>query len=171
MKKIYLLLLILTCFPISAVSQNFQDVLGRNDDIDMVIVTKEMFELITEIDSDNKADMKSFYGSLNFLESFSTINPDAARLINDAAEKYIRSHGMKLLTKIKDQRKTAELYYIPGKEKGYAKELLILINYASGKTGLLYVKGQINMRKISLLAIQSTGLDRTILKQAENSVK
>jgi hypothetical protein len=164
-------MLTLTVLSGNVFAQTFQKALGESNDIDMVIVTKDMFDLITEIDSDKKHEMKSFYGKLNFLESYTTINSGAARLINSEVKKYIRSKGMKLLTKIKDQQKNAELYYVPAEEKGYAEELLIIINYASGKTSLLFVKGHINMRRISLLALQSTGLDRSLLKQAEQSVK
>ncbi len=170
MNKFYFFSLFFLMVKLGVTAQAFQNEFSGDEHIDMVIVTEDMFDLITEIDSDDKTEMKSFFGQLKYLANFATENPVASNKINLSVNRRIRSQGFKLLTKIKDERKDAVLYYIPAGRRGYAKELLLLINYSNGKTTLLVVKGNINMRRISLLALQTTQLDPELLKQAEKSV-
>ncbi len=171
MKKIFFILYLAIFFISTASAQVFQKTLGENENIDMVIVTKDMFSLITEIDSENKDDIKNFYGKLDYLATYTARDRNPSLQIEKEAKKYVASKGMKLLTKIKNARNSSELYYIPSNKKGYARELLLLIRYTNGKTTLLYVKGDINMKKLSLLALQATGLDRNVLREAEKAVK
>ena len=153
------------------IAQEFEQSLGNDDNVDMVLVTKDMFNLITEIDAENKNELKDFYGNLEYLATYSADQSPAAARIYDEALAYVRAKNMRLLTKIKDQNKTAEFYYLPATRKGYAKELVLVIRYANGHTSLMQVKGNINMRKISLLALQATMLDASLLKKAEQSVQ
>jgi len=169
MRFFYVLLILLVFNSLHA--QEFEQSLGNDDNVDMVLVTKDMFNLITEIDAENKNELKDFYGSLEYLATYSADRSPAANKIYDEALAYVRSKNMRLLTKIKDQNKTAEFYYLPAARKGYAKELVLVIRYANGHTSLMQVKGNINMRKISLLALQATMLDASLLKKAEQSVQ
>jgi len=169
MRKLLLLLtVILTNWTFA---QEFEKTLGNRDDVDMVLVTKDMFALITEIDTKNNRELKDFYGRLDYLATFSSDRPETSQQIYNQGKQYALRKRMRLLTKIKDQDKVAEFYYLPGSEPGYAKELILLIRYPKGQSSLMQVKGNINMKKISLLALQATMLETSLLKEAEKSVR
>ncbi len=167
-KNILSAILFFALLPVTA--QEFEN-LSNEENIDMVLVTRDMFELITEMDSGNQNDMKNFYNQLEYLASFGSSDPKSAGKIVSKAGNYIKRKSFKLLTKIKDENKTAEFFYIPSGKAGYAKELLLLIRFSNGKTSLLHVKGNINMKRLSLLALQATMLDKTVLKKAEKAVR
>jgi hypothetical protein len=155
----------------SGYGQHFEKIFGNDDRIDMVVVTQEMFSLITEINSSDKQELTDFYNQLTYLGSFHTSDPQAGLKLKTETMRYIQSHKMKLLVKIKDTRKDALLYYIPSTKEGYAKEIVLLVHYSDGSTSLLTVKGKINMKKISLLALQATMIDQSILKEAERKIQ
>jgi len=169
MKKSFFVLLIALFIFQTSHSQSLEEKFSSDDNIDMVLVTRDMFELISEIDSDKKSDLKNFYSRLEYLATFSSDNPASADKIYREGLAYVRQKGMRLLTKIKDADKIAEFYYIPASEKGHARELILLIRYPNGRASLLHVIGNINMRKLSLLALQATMLEAGLLKQAEQA--
>ncbi len=168
MRKIYLLVLFSGIFQFLQ-GQYFERKFESNDNVDMVVVTKDMFSLINEIGSSKDGDLKNFYAQLEYLGMFGSTASSGA--LKSEAMQYVAQNGMKLLVKIKNPNKIATFYYIPDTKKGYAKELLLLIEYSGEKrVSVLHVMGHINMKKISLLALQATRIDRDILKKAEESV-
>ncbi len=170
MKKIYFLLIFMGISGFVR-GQYFEQKFEDNDEVDMVVVTKDMFSLINEIGSSKDKDLKNFYAQLQYLGMFGSSNPDVAFQLKSEARNYVSSKGMKLLVKIKNPGKIANFYYIPDTQKGFAKELLLVVEFPGEKrVSVLHVTGHINMKKISLLALQATGIDREILKEAEKAV-
>ncbi|NPA43257.1 MAG: DUF4252 domain-containing protein [Chlorobi bacterium] len=148
-------------------AQEFERIFARDDHVDMVLVTKDMFDLITEIDANNREELRDFFGKLEYLAIFNTDRPETAARLLAEGKKHIRARGMRMLTRIKENGKDAEFYYIPAPSKGYARELILMIRYPDGRASLMQVKGNINMRKISLLALQATMLESSLLRRAE----
>ena len=146
--------------------QEFEQMFGQNPEVDMVIITPDMFDLINEVNTD--PERSGFFKELTYFGMFgSTDSQVSSKLINQA-ESYARQHQMKLLLKIKDPQKEAIFYYTPSDKKGYAREIVLLIHYPEqGKVRMWHIKGNINLRKISLLALQRTKIDAGILKEAE----
>ncbi len=172
MNKLSFFLIAFLLIGFQSNAQYFQKQFEQDDNIDMVLVTKEMFSLINEINSGKNKDLKDFYAQLSYLGMFNANNPASIDKIRRTAVDYVHSKDMKLLVKIKNSRKTAGFYYVPADKPGYAKELILLVYYPQEKKiSLLHVKGLINMKKLSYLALQATNIDKELLQKAEQSVK
>ncbi len=168
MKKLYLLLFSLGGFFLTH-GQVFEKAFENNDDIQMVVVTQDMFSIINEVN--NNPERKQFFNRLTYMGTFSGNHEQAARQIKSKALQYIKSLGMKLLVKIKKPQKNAAFYYLPAAQKSRAKELLILMEFpGSNRIKLYHITGDIDLRRISLLALQSTQLDKSVLQEAEKKV-
>ncbi len=166
MRRLYFFLFILVLWSGQKIqAQSIQKSLEQNDDVQMVIITKDMFSIINEVN--NHPDRKKFYEQLDYMGTFSGSSA-AVNKIQSVANKYVADKHMKLLLKAKKTDRVATIYYLPSSRPGYAKELLIMIFYPSENKIKLYdVTGDINLKKISFLALQSTQLDYDLLKQAE----
>ncbi len=166
MRRLYFFLFVLVLWGGQTIqAQSIQKSLEQNDDIQMVIITKDMFSIINEVN--NHPDRKKFYEQLNYMGTFSG-SSTSVKKIQSVASKYIADKQMKLLLKAKKTDRTATIYYLPSSRPGFAKELLITIFYPQEmKIKLYHVTGNINLKKITFLALQSTQLDYDILKQAE----
>jgi len=169
MKKT-LWLIILFLGPLMLRSQTFEGIFDNNPQVDMVIITPEMFDLINEVNTD--PERSAFFKGLSYFGMFTSTDKTASDQINREAEKYARDKNMKLLLKTKDTAKETLFYYTPGQQKGHAREIVLLIYYpGSNKARLWHIKGDINLKKISLLALQRTQIDTGILKEAEKKVQ
>lgn len=164
------LFLLLSGISIGGFAQELEQRLEYNTQVDMVIITPDMFELINEVNTDPERSV--FFKGLTYFAMFSATDHQAAQDIYQQALDYASQKGMKLLLKVKDADKDTYFYYIPADQKGYAREIVLLIFYpGQDKTRLWHIKGHINLKKISLLALQRTQIDTSVLKEAEKKVE
>ncbi|NPA45622.1 MAG: DUF4252 domain-containing protein [Chlorobi bacterium] len=161
---------ILILFSAGLNAQEFERLYENNPSVDMVIITPDMFELINEVNKDPERSV--FFKDLTYFGMFGSTDAKVSENIMRRSAEYAGSKHMKLLLKIKDPQKQALFYYIPAGEPGFAREIVLLIHYpGQGKVRMWHIKGHINLRKISLLALQRTRIDEGILKEAEKQAQ
>ena len=168
--KLHLLFIALFGFFVSGVrAQEFEKHFSGNDHVDMVIVTPDMFSLINEVNEN--PERAAFYKHLTYFGTFGTNHPGTAAQLETFTRNFVQSKHMRLLVKVKQPGKLADFYYIPGDKPGFAREMVLMIRYPSShKVRVWHIKGNINLRKISLLALQTTKIDTDVLREAEKKV-
>ena len=168
--KAFLLFFTLLLFSTGLHAQEFERMYDNDPNVDMVIITPDMFELINEVNND--PERSGFFKDLTYFGMFGSTDAKVSEDIIRRSTAYAASKHMKLLLKIKDPQKQALFYYIPAAESGFAREIVLLIHYPElGKVRMWHIKGHINLRKISLLALQRTRIDESILKEAEKQAQ
>ncbi|GEM_PF-2653997 len=167
MNRFYVLAgLMFILFSVSIKAQEFEKKFGDNDRVDMVIVTPDMFSLINEVNEN--PERAAFYKNLTYFGTFGTNDPRTADQLERFSRSLIQQKHMQLLVKIKQPGKIADLYYVPSDKRGFARELILMVRYFEGnKVRIWHIKGLINLRKISLLALQTTKMDTEVLREAE----
>ncbi len=150
-------------------AQEFEKQFGNNDRVDMVVVTPDMFSLINEVNEN--PERAAFYKNLTYFGTFGTNDPATGEKLTAFARSFVQHKQMRLLVRVKQPDKLAEFYYTPAGKPGYAREMVLIIRYPrSHKVRLWHIKGLINLRKISLLALQTTKIDTDVLREAEKRV-
>ncbi|MGK0413091.1 MAG: hypothetical protein ACJA1B_001293 [Polaribacter sp.] len=162
MKKIILLIAFVVS-PMITSAQSFFDALEDTDGVDMVVVTKDAFELISKfknIKIDDNEGMKVFQ-MIQDLKEFKMFSANDAvvankmeSLVNDA----IKKHNLTQLMRIKEDDSRIKIYVKTTKNKDYVSEVLMFIKGISKKTNnasesmIVSLTGNIDINKMSELA-------------------
>ena len=156
MKKLLILLLVITAPYIGyAQFDSYED----EKDVTSVVVTKNMFKLLAEIDLEsNDPEVKDYLELVNNLDNikiFITNNPAVAKRMSADVQKYIGSaKGLNELMRVKDEGKNIKFYSKEGKSESFVSELLMFMDgNIDGKDGtmIMSITGNIDMKKISKL--------------------
>ncbi len=151
-------------------AQEFQKKFGDNDRVDMVVVTPDMFSLINEVNEN--PERAAFYKNLTYFGTFGTNDADTGDRLMSFARSFVQHKQMRLLVQVKQPDKVAEFYYTPAGKPGFASEIVLMIRYPQAhRVRVWHIKGMINLRKISLLALQTTKIDTDVLREAEKKVE
>jgi hypothetical protein len=162
MKKI-ILLIAFAVSPMITSAQSFFDALEDTDGVDMVVVTKDAFELISKfknIKIDDNEGMKVFQ-MIQDLKEFKMFSANDAvvankmeSLVNDA----IKKQNLTQLMRIKEDDSRIKIYVKTTKNKDYVSEVLMFITGISKKTNnasesmIVSLTGNIDINKMSELA-------------------
>jgi hypothetical protein len=158
MKKLALIaILMIAPFLVSA--QNAFDAFENEKDVSSVVVTKNMFKLLSKIDLESDdPEVKEYMelvNNLNNIKIFTTDNPEVAGRMNSAVASYISgSKGLGELMRVKDDGKNIKFYSKEGKNENFVSELLMhLDGMVDGKkmTVIMSITGNIDLKKISKL--------------------
>ncbi|AVI52239.1 DUF4252 domain-containing protein [Pukyongia salina] len=156
MKKLLILLLVITAPYIGyAQFDSYED----EKDVTSVVVTKNMFKLLAEIDLEsNDPEVKDYLELVNNLDNikiFITNNPAVAKRMSADVQKYIGSaKGLNELMRVKDEGKNIKFYSKEGKSESFVSELLMFMDgNIDGKDGtmIMSITGNIDLKKISKL--------------------
>ncbi len=156
MKKLLILLLVITVPYIGyAQFDSYED----EKDVTSVVVTKNMFKLLAEIDLEsNDPEVKDYLELVNNLDNikiFITNNPAVAKRMSADVQKYIGSaKGLNELMRVKDEGKNIKFYSKEGKSESFVSELLMFMDgNIDGKDGtmIMSITGNIDLKKISKL--------------------
>ncbi len=158
MKKLAILLVLLIS-PMIAMAQNPFDKFENEDDVSSVIVTKNMFKLLSTIDFESDdpevQDYKELVNSLNNIKIFTTDNPSVAKRMNDAVAGYVSGSGsLSELMRVKEDDKNIKFYSKEGKNENYVSELLMhMVGNVDGEklSVIMSITGDIDLKKISKL--------------------
>ncbi|UAM99364.1 DUF4252 domain-containing protein [Polaribacter litorisediminis] len=162
MKKIILLIAFVVS-PMITSAQSFFDALEDTDGVDMVVVTKDAFELISKfknIKIDDNEGMKVFQmiQDLKEFKMFSANDVAVANKMETLVNNAIKEHNLTQLMRIKENDSRIKIYVKATKNKDYVSEVLMFIKGISKKTNnasesmIVSLTGNIDINKMSELA-------------------
>lgn len=158
MKNISLLLVFLLA-PFVITAQNAFDSFENEKDVTSVVVTKNMFKLLSKMDLNSDDPEAQAYlnmvNSLNDIKIFTTENPSVAQRMDAAVNSYLSSsRGLGELMRINDDGQNIRFYSKEGKDANHVSELLMhLTGNVEGKTTtvIMSITGDIDLKQISQL--------------------
>jgi hypothetical protein len=162
MKKI-ILLIALTVTSMVTSAQSFFDALEDMDGVDMVVVNKDMFELLSKFNPDKMKDNEAMqiFAMINDLKSFKMFSTDDS-FIADKMEVMtntaIKKHNLTELMRIKEDDSRIKIYVKATKKKEYVSEVLMFIKGIDkqkkgiSKSMIISLTGTIDINKMSNLA-------------------
>ena len=162
MKKI-ILLIALTVTSMVTSAQSFFDALEDMDGVDMVVVNKDMFELLSKFNPDKMKDNEAMqiFAMINDLKSFKMFSTDDS-FIADKMEVMtntaIKKHNLTELMRIKEDDSRIKIYVKATKNKEYVSEVLMFIKGIDkqtkgiSKSMIISLTGAIDINKMSDLA-------------------
>ncbi len=158
MRKIAILIA-LAIAPMVSWAQNAFDSFENEKDVTSVVVTKNMFKLLSKMDlNSSDPEAQAYLKMVNDLDNikiFTTDNPIVAKKMDDAVAKYVsNSKNLGELMRVKDDGKNIKFYSKEGKSENYVSELLMhLDGMVDGKptTIIMSITGNIDLKQISKL--------------------
>jgi hypothetical protein len=161
MKKI----VILIAFVVAPMFSNAQSIFDSLEDlkgVDMVVVTKDAFELLNKFKpkdanvKDNEV-MQAFemINDLNEFKMFSTKNLDIANKMENMVNSAIKKASLTQLMRIKEDNSRIKIYVKATKNKDYVSEVLMFIKGIDNKTNgmseamVMSLTGNIDINKMS----------------------
>ena len=162
MRKI-ILLIVLTVASMVTSAQSLFDTLEDMDGVDMVVVNKDMFELLSKFNPDKMKDNKAMqiFAMINDLKSFKRFSTDDS-FIADKMEiminTAIKKHNLTELMRIKEDDSRIKIYVKATKNKEYVSEVLMFIkgidkqSKGISKSMIMSLTGVIDITKMSDLA-------------------
>ena len=162
MKKI-ILIIALALSPIVGNAQSFFDSLEDMEGVDMVVVTKDAFELISKFKNvkiDDNEGMKVFQmiKDLKEFKMFSTNKTDVANKMESMVETAIKKQNLTQLMRIKEDDSRIRIYVKASNNKDFVSEGLMFIKGISKQTNkasesmVVPLTGNIDINKMSSLA-------------------
>src|SRR5690606_12589898 len=158
MKKIAIIVA-MAIAPMVAWAQNAFDSFENEKDVSSVVVTKNMFKLLSKMDLNSTDPEAQAYlkmvNDLDDIKIFTTENPAVAQKMDAAVSKYVTgSKSLGELMRVKDDGKNIKFYSKEGKNENFVSELLMhLEGVVDGKptTVIMSITGNIDLKQISKL--------------------
>jgi len=162
MKKI-ILLIALVVAPMATNAQSFFDSLEDMDGVDMVVVNKDMFELLSKFSPDKMKDNEAMqiFTMISDLKSFKMFSTDDSKIADKMeimANSAIKKHRLTELMRIKEDDSRIKIYVKSTKNKAYVSEVLMFIKGINKQTKgisesmIVSLTGNIDINKMSDLA-------------------
>jgi hypothetical protein len=162
MKKLITVLIFLAT-SIVANAQSLFDSLEDLNGVDMVVVTKDAFELISKfknITIDDNEGMKVFQmiQDLEEFKMFSTRETQVANTMEDLVNSSIKKQNLIELMRVKDEESRVKIYVKTTEKKEYVSEVLMFVKGLSKMTNktsealIVSLIGTIDVNKLSELA-------------------
>lgn len=156
-KSLILILLLIT--PLFINAQSVFDKFEDNPNVSSVVVTSEMFKLLSKMDlsaDDPEAqEYLDLINNLNNIKVFSTDNLDVAKNMGEVVSKYLtNSKDLVELMRVKDKGQNIKFYVKKGADENHVSELLMyLTGNENGKSEavIMSITGNIDLKKISKL--------------------
>lgn len=158
MKKL-ILTLVLALTPSLFFAQTTFDKYDGQEGVTSVIISKKMFELMSNIKMDTKDKEAQQYltlvKKLENLKVFVTSNKTVTSDMKLTSAKYLKSASLEELMRINDEGKNIKIYVKSGNTSSKVKELLMFIEGGSTKKGdetvLMSLKGDFDLNELSVL--------------------
>ncbi len=161
MKKIIVIIAFIVA-PVFTYAQSIFDTLEDMDGVDMVIVTKDAFELLNKF-KPKSADVKDnevmqafeMINDLNEFKMFSTDNLDIAVKMEKMVNSEIKRSNLTQLMRIKQDDSRIKIYVKATKNKNYVSEVLMFVKGIDKQTKgmseaiVMSLTGNIDINKMS----------------------
>ncbi|MFT5257537.1 MAG: hypothetical protein ACI9KF_001168 [Arenicella sp.] len=162
MKKIILLIALIVA-PMVTNAQSLFDSLEDMDGVDMVVVNKDMFELLSKFSPEKTKDNEAMQiftmiKDLKSLKVFSTDDAIIADKMETMANSAIKKHNLTELMRIKEDDSRIKIYVKSTENKDYVSEVLMFIKGIDKQTKgisesmIVSLTGSIDINKMSALA-------------------
>ena len=159
MKKLVIVIVFLIASSVSY-AQSFFDKLEYMEGVDMVVVTKDAFEMLSkfqDIKIEDNQTMKVFslINDLQELKVFTTIDANNAKKMDQMVSQVIKEQKLTELMRVKDEDTRMKIYVKATKNKAYVSEVLMFVNGAGKKSNknvesvIISLTGRIDIQKIS----------------------
>ena len=161
MKKIVLLIAFIVA-PLVTNAQSIFDSLEELDGVDMVVVTKDAFQLLKKFQpkntkSDDNEVLQAFemINDLNEFKMFSTDNLEIASKMEKMVNSAIKGSKLTELMRIKEDDSRIKIYVKATSNKDYVSEVLMFVKGIDKKTKgmseamVLSLTGNIDINKMS----------------------
>ena len=159
MKKLVIVIVFLIASSVSY-AQSFFDKLEYMEGVDMVVVTKDAFEMLSkfqDIKIEDNQTMKVFslINDLQELKVFTTNDANNAKKMNQMVSQAIKEQKLTTLMRVKDEDTRMKIYVKATKNKAYVSEVLMFVNGAGKKSNknvesvIISLTGRIDIQKIS----------------------
>lgn len=153
------IILALAIMPMVSWAQNAFDFFENEKDVTSVVVTKNMFKLLSKMDlNSTDPEAQAYLKMVNDLDNikiFTTDNAVVAQKMEAAVSKYVTgSKNLGELMRVKEDGKDIKFYSKEGKTENYVSELLMHLNgIVDGKpmTVIMSITGNIDLKQISKL--------------------
>ena len=159
MKKIIIVVAFLIASSASY-AQSFFDTLEDMEGVDMVVVTKDAFEMLSKfqdikIDGNQTMKVFSLINDLQELKIFTTNDANNANKMDKMVSKAIKVQKLTELMRVKEEDTRMKIYVKTTKNKSYVSEVLMFIKGVGKKTNkniesvIISLTGNIDVQKIS----------------------
>ena len=178
MKKLTIILALIMA-PVLVSAQNQFDSFEDENDVTSVVVTKNMFKLLSKMDLDSQDQEAKEYlamvDNLDNIKVFTTENPTVASKMDASVAKYVASSkGLGELMRVKDDGKNIKFYSKEGQNENFVSELLMhMKGDIDGKrmTVIMSITGNIDLKQISKLTAELNVPGSEELKNIETNKK
>lgn len=158
MKKIALLFAIIS-IPLAVSAQGSFDSFENEKDVTAVVVTKNMFKLLSKMDLNSQdpevEDYLKMVDNLETIKIFTTDNPDVAARMSTQVKNYVASSTeLSELMRVKDDGKNIRFYSKQGATENLVSELLMHLEgdvEGQSMTVLMSITGAIDLKQIGKL--------------------
>ncbi|MEE9407503.1 MAG: DUF4252 domain-containing protein [Polaribacter sp.] len=162
MKKI-IVLIALVIAPMITNAQSFFDKLEDMDGVDVVVVTKDAFEMISKfknvkIEDNETLKVFQMIQELKELKVFSTNDAGIADKMDGMVKTAIKKSNLTEFMRVKSDGSRVKIYMKTGKNKDYVSEVLMFVKGINKKTKenvdsvIISLTGNIDINKLSDLA-------------------
>jgi len=155
MKKLILLVAIVTLPFANYAQTSVFDKFEEMDDVTTVVITKEAFKMASKFGG-SSAEAKEYVDmvkDLNNLKVFTTESSTIAKQMNDVVAGYLKSSKLTQLMRVKDKDANVKIYIKQGKDENHVSELLMFVsdmqNKGNQEAVILSLTGEIDLNKIS----------------------
>ncbi|WP_299049171.1 DUF4252 domain-containing protein [uncultured Polaribacter sp.] len=162
MKKIAILIA-LVVVPMITNAQSFFDDLEDMDGVDVVVVTKDAFEMLSKfknikVEGNETMEVFQMIQDLNELKVFSTDNSAIADKMDGMVKNLIKQKNLTELMRVKDDDSRVKIYVKSTSNKDYVSEVLMFVKGINKKTKenvdsvIVSLTGNIDINKMSKIA-------------------
>ena len=162
MKKIAILIAFVLA-PMLANAQTYFDSLEDTDGVDMVVVTKDAFVLISKfkdvkVDDNEALQVFNMIKELKEFKMFSTSNVGIANKMETMANAAIKKMNLTQLMRIKEDNSRVKIYIKSTDNKDFVSQVLMFVKGIDSKTKgqseamIISLTGNIDINKMSQLA-------------------
>ncbi len=132
----------------------YEDKIG----VDYIVMTKNMFKLMSEFDLDSEdEDIQQYIDLVNNMENIKIFKTDRQEFRNDLisdANSYVKRNNLEDLMRIQEDGKKVSIMFKPGNKEEEILQLFMLVDGMSeeSETILIIINGLINLKQVSKLA-------------------
>ncbi|MGB0948680.1 MAG: DUF4252 domain-containing protein [Marinirhabdus sp.] len=158
MKKV-ILIFALAIFSLPAIAQNPFASFENDDDVSSVVMTKQMFKLLSkmdlEADDPEVTEYLKLINNLKEVKIFTTDKAATAAKMKRSVTSYLKANStLSELMRVKDDGKNIVFYSREGKNENYVNELLMFLDGDiddKARSVVMSITGNIDLRQISKL--------------------
>jgi len=144
-------------FTLGCVAQQNFEQLDRMDQIQAVVVTPKMFDLMAKVKMDDSDQESARYlaliSNLDQLKLYTTTDKVAATAMKSVVDQYVSVAKLSKLTAVSDQDKKVSVYTKPGTSAVLIAELLLYLEGTGNQESMLFsLTGNINLDEVAFLS-------------------